>query len=158
MNVDFKSLQFANNEWGQLVLTLPDGTRHAGVEPIRCFPLSDPDHLIAILDAEGRELINIPSVEVLNPDARGIVSRELTEREFVPSIRRIVVTSAPNPPCQWTVDTDRGQTSFQLESDDDIRRSGSGGAVVCDSNGIRYKIPDIGKLDASSQRTIRRLI
>ena len=158
MNTDFAELTFRKNEWGQLVLSLPDGTEHPGVEPVRCFPLSDPDRAIAIIDSEGRELFNLPNLYALNPPARDIVRRELAEREFVPVILRIAAVSAPFPPCRWDVETDRGSTSFQLESDDDIRRLGSHGTVIADSHGIRYKIPDIGGLDSFSQRTIRRLI
>ncbi len=158
MTTDHSEVNFRKNEWGQLVLRLVDGTEHPGVEPVRCFPLSDPERTIAVLDTEGRELLNLPSLDVLNPAAREIVQRELVEREFIPVIRRIIATSVPNPPCRFDVETDRGSTSFQLESDDDIRRMGSSGAVIADSNGIRYKILDIGALDAHSQRIIRRLI
>ncbi len=154
----FSELTFHRDAWGQLVLSLPDGTRHSGVEPVRCFPLSDPMHAIALLDAEGREIFNLPSLDVLAPAARDILQRELAEREFVPVIRRIVATSSPNPPCRWDVDTDRGRTSFQLESDDDCRRLGPHAVLIADSNGIRYSIPDIDRLDAGSQRIVRRLV
>ena len=156
--ISFPELTFHRNAWGQLVLSLPDGTRHSGVEPVRCFPLSDPTHAIALLDAEGREILNLTSLDVLSPAARDILQRELAEREFVPVIHRIVATSAPNPPCRWDVETDRGRTSFQLESDDDCRRLGPHGVLIADSNGIRYSITEIGKLDASSQRIVRRLV
>lgn len=157
-NENFAGLEFHTDEWGQLVLTMPDGTRHAGIEPVRCFPLTAPDRLIALLDAGGRELVNLPSLDVLAPAARDVIRRELVEREFIPVIRRIVATSVPNPPCRWDVETDRGFASFQLESEDDIRRLGEDGAVLADTNGIRYRIPEIGRLDARSQRMIRRLI
>ena len=158
MTAEFADLNFRKNEWGQLVLSRQDGIEHPGVEPVRCFPLTDPDRSIAILDDEGRELINLPSLEVLNPNAIEVLRQELAEREFVPAIRQITAASSPNPPCSWDVKTDRGRTRFQLESEDDIRRLGSDGAVIADSNGIRYKVLDIGSLDAHSQRIIRRLI
>ena len=156
--ISVSELTFHRDTWGQLVLTFPDGTQHSGVEPVRCFPLSDPTHAIALLDAEGREILNLPALDVLAPAAHDILQRELTEREFVPVIQRIVATSAPHPPCRWDVDTDRGRTSFQLESDDDCRRLGPQGVLIADSNGIRYLIPEIGRLDASSQRIVRRLV
>ncbi|MBC8114511.1 MAG: DUF1854 domain-containing protein, partial [Candidatus Saccharimonas sp.] len=78
--------------------------------------------------------------------------------EFVPVIQRIAATSALHPPCRWDVETDRGRTSFQLESDDDCRRLGPQAVLIADSNGIRYSIPDIDQLDASSQRIVRRLV
>jgi ATP-binding cassette subfamily B protein len=158
VKIDFSELRFSRNEWGQLVLSLPGGVEHHGVEPVRCFPLTDPSGAIALLDTEGRELFNLPGFDVLDPSARDALQRELIEREFMPVIRRIITTSTANPPCRWEVDTDRGQTGFQLESEDDVRRLGPKGAIVADSNGIRYKIPDIDELDASSQRIIRRLV
>jgi hypothetical protein len=154
-NIQYSKLRFHHDEWGQLVLTLADGSLRAGIEPIRCFPLSDPARTIALLDAEGHELLNLPNLDVLDSAARDVLQRELAAREFVPVIRRIVATNAPNPP---VVETDRGQTSFQLESDDDCRRLGEQGAVIADSNGIRYSIPDISRLDAASQRILRRLV
>lgn len=151
-------LVFHRDDWGQLVLTLPDGTLYAGIEPVRCFPLTDPAHSIALLDADGGEILNLPSLDVLNPAARDTLQQELVEREFVPVIQRIVSTSTPNPPCRWEVETDRGRTSFQLESDDDCRRLGTAGALIADANGIRYAIPDISRLDTASQRIVKRLV
>lgn len=156
MTINFADLNFTKNGWGQLVLSLPDGTTYQGIEPIRCFPLSDPTRTIALLDAEGSELFNLPDLEALNPAAREFLRRELTEREFIPVVERILSTSASSTPCRWEVQTDRGLTSFQLESDDDIRRLGTDSVIVADSNGIRYKIPDVNVLDAHSQRIVRR--
>lgn len=157
-SICYDKLTFERDLWGQLVLSLPDGTQHAGVEPVRCFPLSNPTHAISLVDCDGHEILNLPTLDVLSPVARDVLHRELAEREFVPNIQRVVSTSAPNPPCRWDVETDRGRTSFQLESDDDCRRIGSQGVVIADSNGIRYLIPDINRLDSSSQRVIRRLV
>jgi Domain of unknown function (DUF1854) len=155
---DFSKLQFDRDQWGQLVMTGPHGMKHASIEPVRCFPLSDPNHAIALLDADGRELFNLPSLDVLSTSAREILQRELTEREFVPIIRSILSTSTPNPPCRWEVETDRGRTSFQLESDDDCRRLSPNGVLIADSNGMRYRIPDIALLDATSRRIVRSLV
>ena len=156
--ISYDKLTFEHDPWGQLVLSLPDGTKYAGVEPVRCFPLTNPTRAIALLDGEGREILNLPTLDVLAPAARDVLQRELAEREFVPVIQRIVATNTPHPPCRWDVETDRGRTSFQLESDDDCRRLGPQAVLIADSNGIRYSIPNIDQLDASSQRIVRRLV
>ena len=155
---DLTRLTFHRDAWGQLVMVMPDGTEHLGVEPIRCFPLSDRAHAIALLDGNGHEIFNLPSLESVSSAARDILEYELAEREFVPVIQRIVATSAPNPPCFWDVETNRGRTRFQLESDDDCRRLGPTSVLSADSNGIRYSIPNIEQLDAFSRRIIRRLV
>lgn len=154
----FDRLAFERDCWGQLIMVLADGTRCVGVEPIRCFPLTDPENSIAIIDSEGHELLNLPSLGVLSPAAQEILRRELADREFVPTIQRILSTSTPNPPCRWEVETDRGRTAFQLESEDDCRRLGANGALIADSNGVRYSISNIDSLDAASQRIVRRLV
>ena len=42
------------NPHGHLVLTLPDGTRHEGVTPVRAFPLSDADGPFSLVGADGK--------------------------------------------------------------------------------------------------------
>ena len=158
VDTNFAGLSFRKNEWGQLVLVMPDGAEHPGIDPVRCFPLTDPDHVIALLDPEGKEVICLPSLEVLNPESREFIRRELAERDFVPVIQKIMTTSAPYPPCIWNVETDRGKISFHLESEDDIRSLGKSGIVIADSNGIRYKILDISKLDSTSRRIVRQVV
>ena len=158
VDTNFAGLSFRKNEWGQLVLVMPDGIEHPGIDPVRCFPLTDPDHVIALLDPDGKEVICLPSLEVLNPESREFIRRELAERDFVPVIQKIMTTSAPYPPCIWNVETDRGKTSFHLESEDDIRSLGKSGIVIADSNGIRYKILDISKLDSTSRRIVRQVV
>jgi hypothetical protein len=152
------ALKFDRDDWGRLVVVLENGKRYVGVEPVRCFPLSDPSNSIALLDADGREIVTLPSLDALNLEAQKVVENELAMREFVPVIKRVVSTTNPNPPCRWSVETDRGSTSFQLESEDDIRKLGSDSVLIVDSNGIRYSIPQIKQLDAATQRIVHRLV
>lgn len=158
MTIDTEGMTFDRDQWGQLTLTFADGQRHVGIEPVRCFPLSDPLKSIALLDAEGHELLTLPNFDGLNPAARQFLETELASRDFVPIIERILATSNPHPPCQWVVKTDRGETKFDLESEDDVRKLGPHRILVADSNGIRYVIPDLRQLDAASKRIVQRLV
>ena len=151
-------LNFDCDAWGRLVLTLEDGQKHVGVEPVRCFPLSDPQKSIAVIDADGHELLTLPDIDSLNSAARQVLESELAARDFVPAINRIISASNPNPPCLWTVQTDRGETRFQLESEDDVRKLGPHRVMIADSNGIRYTIPDVREMDAFSRRIVQRLV
>jgi hypothetical protein len=156
--IDITSATFDRDQWGQLTLTLADGQCHVGIEPVRCFPLSDPFKSIAILDANGHELLTLPSLDSLSPAARQFVEKEIAARDFVPVIERITSTSNPHPPCRWSVKTDRGETNFHLESEDDVRKLGPDRVLIADSNGIRYLIPDLRQLDAASKRIVHRLV
>lgn len=154
---DLNELSFDRDAWGRLTLRLADGQTISGVEPVRCFPLSDPEKAIALLDSEGHEVLTLPDLDSLSHHSREIVQAELASRDFVPVIQRVISTTNPSPPCVWIVDTDRGRTSFQLESEDDVRKLGPHRVMVADSHGIRYSIPDVRRLDAHSQRIVQRL-
>jgi hypothetical protein len=50
------SLQLYRDDHGRLVLRLPDGTAHAGVLPVRAFPLAAPDDGLSLVGSDGHEL------------------------------------------------------------------------------------------------------
>lgn len=144
--------------WGQLVLIDADGGQHVGVEVVRAFPLSDPHQGIAICDAQGRELVWLADLDGLPAPLATQIEEELAKREFVPIIRRIIKVSAPVEPSEWEVETDRGRTSFVLNSEDDVHELDERRALITDAHGIRYLIPDIGQLDANSRRLLERYL
>ena len=143
---------------GRLVLVDADGVRHAGVEAVRGFPISDPDHWISICDAEGCELATVEDVSALQSEARRALEDDLARREFVPVIHRIVGTPTDSEPAQWEVETDRGPTRFIVKSSDDVRRLGPQRALIVDAQGIRYLIDDLNRLDPASQRILERYL
>jgi hypothetical protein len=147
-----------HDAWGQLVLIDADGRQHAGVEVVRAFPLSDPHHSIAICDARGRELVWLDDLDALPPPLAQQIGEELAKHEFVPIIRRILKVSAPVEPSEWEVETDRGRTSFVLNSEDDVHELDEHRALITDAHGIRYLISDIGQLDATSRRLLERYL
>ncbi len=144
--------------WGRLVLVDHEGVSHAPVEPVRGFPISDPDHWISICDSEGRELIVVRDLAALAPATRAVLEKDLARREFVPLIRRILRVPADTEPSEWEVETDRGCTRFLLNSGDDVRRLGPHRAQIIDSQGIRYLVDDVRQLDARSRRIIENLL
>jgi hypothetical protein len=148
----------SHDAWGRMVLVDAQGVRHIGVEPVRAFPISDPDHWVSICDAEGRELVCVEDLAKLEPALRQMLVEDLARHEFVPVIQTILGVSADADPSHWEVETDRGRTSFLLNSEDDIRRLGPHKALVIDAQGIRFLIPDIRKLDASSRRLLERYL
>ena len=143
---------------GRLVLTPPGGAPVAGVTPVRCFPFSAPSERISFLDAEGRELFCLESLDRLLPEERALVERELARREFIPVVRRIRSISPGAEPTIWQVETDRGEARFTLPSEDNVRRLGEHGALVADAHGVRYRVPDLRRLDAHSPRLLARYI
>lgn len=146
--------RLGKDAWGRLTARGPVGLEEIGVIPIRLFPLSDPEKWIALLDHAGRELVVIDDPRNLDGPSLQLLEEELTRREFVPVIERIVWVSGNSEPCSWEVETNRGRTEFVLKSDDDIRRLGPASVLIVDSHGIRYLIPNRHNLDPYSRRVI----
>jgi hypothetical protein len=148
----------ANDAWGRLVLIDSQGMRREGVEPVRAFPLSDPDRWVAICDATGAELAFVDDLKLLSPAVREVLDEALARRDFVPVVERIVRVSVDADPSEWEVITDRGITRFLLTSDEGLRRLGPFEAMLIDTHGTRYLIPDIRRLDAASRRLLERFL
>jgi hypothetical protein len=142
--------------FGQLVLTDADGRQWSGVEPARAFPISCAEEWISLCDAEGHEVLCVRNFDELPPDLRSMLEEELSRREFVPLIKSILRVADDTDPSEWEVETDRGTTTFLLDSEDDVRRLGPYRALFIDTHGIRYLIPDMRKLDAHSRRIMDR--
>jgi hypothetical protein len=154
--LDSISLQY--DSFGRLVLTDSSGRRHVGVEPIRAFPLSDSQHWISICNVEGVEVLWIEDLAGMPPAERKILEEEFRRREFMPVIQRIVSVSSNTDPSQWDIETDHGRTEFLLKSEDDVRRVGPRGAILVDSAGMRYLVPDTHRLDSASRRVLERYL
>jgi hypothetical protein len=154
LNSDF-SLE--RDAWGILVMILADGRRIAGVEPARAFPISGPEGFFSICDAEGHEVVYVENASSLSPEVRRIIEEELSRSEFVPVVIRIEQVISDSDPSEWRIITDRGPTTFLMEdTDNDVRRLGSGRILLVDTHGIRYLIPNQQRLDAASRRILDR--
>jgi hypothetical protein len=157
-NGPIRGFRLEHDAWGSLVLVDSDGERHAPVEPVRGFPISAPDRWISICDFQGRELVSVEDAGALAPEVRQVLSNDLTRREFVPLVRRIVNVPADAEQVPWEIETDRGPTRFVLNSGDDVRRLGPHRALIIDAQGIRYLVDDVRQLDPASRRIIERFL
>jgi len=148
----------SRNGFGRLVLTTQDGVAHEGVVPVRAFPIGAPDDGIGMISADGRELAWIPRLDRLPSALRALIEEELATREFMPEIRRIISVSTFATPSEWTVQTDRGQTSMVLRGEEDIRRLLGNTLMISDSHGIHYLIRDLMALDKHSRKLLDRFL
>jgi len=144
--------------FGRLVLIDAEGTRHVDVTPVRAFPTTDPQHFISIVSAEGHELVCLADLKDVPQNTREMIEADFRDREFAPVIRRIKNVSALAEPSEWTVETDRGQARFVLETDSDVRRIDRNRAVIFDAHGTRYAIDDLNRLDTHSRRYLERYL
>ncbi|MDF1485935.1 DUF1854 domain-containing protein [Ramlibacter sp. H39-3-26] len=144
--------------FGRLDLTLADGTRHAGVVPVRAFPLAAPDEGLSFVGPAGHEVLWVARLARLPAPARALVEQELALREFMPTITRIAGVSGFSTPSTWRVETDRGPTEFVLKAEEDIRRLPQGRLLIAGAQGVHYLIADARALDRPSRKLLGRFL
>lgn len=153
------TFQLHRNAHGRLVLTLADGSEHAGVLPVRAFPLAAPEEGLSLVGASGQELLWIDRLADLPAQLRRLLQEELAAREFVPTIQRIHSVSGFSTPSTWQIDTDRGPTQLVLKAEEDIRRlPGRTALLIADSHGVQYAVQDVRALDKESRRLLERFL
>lgn len=150
------SIELHINEAGHLALIDATGAKHENVRPLRLFPLTDPEHWIAIQDAKGHELACIEDPAVLPEPYRQALQAALAKRVFVPVIHAIHHITRANNGYDWHVATDRGLTTFRIETDESIQTLGGTRLVIIDNHNTRYLIPDLRALDRDSRRKLER--
>ncbi|MCO5101040.1 MAG: DUF1854 domain-containing protein [Burkholderiaceae bacterium] len=152
------AFSLSRDAFGRLVLREADGSCHAGVVPVRAFPISAPDDGVSLLGTDGRERLWIEHLSALDDAPRDLVEEELAAREFVPQIRTIHRVSSFFTPSTWYVATDRGETSFVLRGEEAIRRLTRNMLLIADENGVHYLVRDVDALDPASRKLLDRFM
>ncbi|APW48355.1 hypothetical protein RA876_10235 [Rhodoferax antarcticus] len=150
--------QLMRNPFGRLVLTTPSGEVVEGVVPVRAFPIQAPEDDISLVHTDGHEVAWIDQLSEVPEPAQSLIRQELQSREFMPTILSIISVTSFSTPCTWRVTTDRGDTSFVLRGDEDIRRVGPTILLVTDSHGIQFLIRDASNLSRESRKILDRFL
>jgi len=154
--MDTTEFELSRNSFGKLKLTV-NGEVHEGVVPVRAFPIQTPEDNISMVCTDGREVAWINRLRDLSQPVRDLILNDLSGREFVPVISDIVAVSSFSTPCTWTVKTDRGETSFVLRVEEDIRRIGED-LLVTDNHGINYLIRKPATLAKAARKILDRFL
>ena len=144
--------------FGQWVLHMQGGAQHAPVTALRAYPVTAPNGGVALMDAEGHELIWVDALSDLPPDLQSRVLQALSEREFLPVIDRLESVSSFATPSTWTVQTDRGTARFLLKGEEDIRRLTGTVLLINDADGVQYMIRDLAAMDKHSRKLLDRFL
>lgn len=148
----------SRDSFGKLNLIDANGVLHEGVSPVRAFPIQAPEEGLSLVNSDGKEVAWLDRISDLSPEMADVVREELAGREFMPEIKRVVDVGSYACPSTWTVETDRGETSFVLRGEEDIRRIGSVSLLVSDSHGIHFLIRDQFALDKHSKKILDRFL
>ncbi len=157
-STDAATIALHVDAFGRLVLQMPGAAPVVDVAPVRCFPFTSPSERVSLCDEQGHEVACIADLADLRPDVRALIEQELARREFIPIIVRILDISQGSEPTTWRVLTDRGESRFVLTSEDHVRRLGTRGVLITDADGVRYRVPDSGSLDAHGSNLLKRYL
>lgn len=152
------NFSLTRNKFGRLTITAADGQTYEDVSPVRAFPIQAPNEGISIVCGDGREVAWIEKLADLPEAIRKLVEDELQSSEFMPEISRIADVTSFATPCTWHVTTDRGDTSFVLRGEEDIRRIGRNMLLIADTHGIHFLVRDLLGLDKHSRRILDRFL
>jgi Domain of unknown function (DUF1854) len=150
--------QLERDAFGRLVLTDVEGVRHVGVVPVRAFPLTAPDDGISLVGTDGRELVWVERIADLPAPLRTLLDEDLVARDFAPTLLKLHRVSSFGVPSTWQVNTDRGETSFVLKAEEDIRRLEGGALLIASAHGVQFRIPDVRALDRASRKLLERFL
>lgn len=150
--------ELSRNSFGRLVLTDAQGQDHVGVTPVRAFPLSAPGEGLSLVGPDGHELAWIDKLDQVPESARSLVQEDLAVREFMPQIEQLISVSSFATPCSWRVRTDRGELSFVLKAEEDIRRLPGGGLLISSAEGLQLAVRDRFALDRPSRKLLDRFL
>lgn len=118
----------------------------------RCFPLTNAERFVSLVDARGHELVCIEEPAALRADSRRALETALGETELLPRVERIESLREEATQSSWRVVTDRGRRAFVVDQEDHIRRLADGRHLITDQHGMRYVLPRLEQLDPVSRK------
>lgn len=156
MSLPFRDLH--RDAFGKLVLTDLQGDAHIGVTPVRAHPISAPDEGLSLVGSHGHEMAWVERLADLPEAPRQLIEAELRQREFHPTLLKLLEVNTFSTPSQWTVETSAGPWQFVLRSEEDIRRLEAGRLLITTSHGVQVQVPDRWALDRHSKRLLERFL
>jgi catechol 2,3-dioxygenase-like lactoylglutathione lyase family enzyme len=121
---------------------------------MRAFPMSDPEHFVALLDGDGNEVELIQDLALLPSRPRELLLGELEKSYFLPELVRVLEITDDFGIQRWEVETDRGPRVFEVRGREDLRWVHPGHLLVRDVDGNRYEVKRFEDLDSTSRLKI----
>jgi hypothetical protein len=132
-----------------------DGEDKKRISLHRALPVSSPGTFICILDAEGKEIGIIRSLEGFGAEQTGLVNREIAMRYFTPTVERITSSKEKMGYVYFDLVTSAGKKSIAIKDvTKSIRQLDEKRLLILDVDGNRFMIPNLPELDRGSMKHI----
>ncbi len=142
---------------GPIRLTVEEDRSVLRVHALRAFPLSHPDQMVHLF-AGGKDgaVGMLEDIGALAASDRRALEECLRRDRILPEVKRIHSAEERRHLVFWTLETDRGMTSFDMDKVyENVRRQPAGDVVLTDVVGNRYHVyPEA--LDAASREILER--
>jgi hypothetical protein len=158
MSANLIHFQFDQAPSGRWFYISAEGQQHDNVMAVRSFPVASPNEGIAIVDADGKELLWIAHLNALSEAVRAKILMAMNQREFMPEILKLYGVSGFIAPSTWDIETDRGRTKLLLKGEEDIRRLSGKVMLVTDGHGVQFLIRDMSQMDRQSRKLLDRFL
>ncbi len=143
-------LEIAPDDTLRAVIEGDRGSRN--VQVLRAFPLSAPDQHIVLRDGAGKELGVIERLSMVDEPRQTLLKQALDRYYFLPRIVKINALAERYGAAVWDVETDRGpiviNTSHLIDA---LTEMENGLFILRDSEGNRYEISEVEKMDEPSR-------
>jgi hypothetical protein len=150
------SIEARLNNRNELVLTIGEDT-YENVRLIRCFPRSDKQRHIAVVDADDNEIGIIEDLAKCRPETRQLLEKLLDIAYHIPQIKKINKITMRGFIPVWNVETDRGHHVFELRSRRELVKIDDR-ILLRDADGNNYEIENYKALDKHSRALIEQEI
>ena len=158
MSTQLMNIQFDQGPSGRWYYVSAQGQQYDHAMAVRSFPVAAPEEGIALVDGDGKELLWIPHLDMLNDAVRARVLKAINQREFMPQILKLYGVSEFLTPSTWDIETDRGRTSLLLKGEEDIRRLSASVLLVTDGHGVQFLIRNLAQMDRYSRKLLDRFL
>ncbi len=136
-------------------LILKDGTVYEDLEPRKLFPITNHTMYITLLDRHEKEVGYIRDLEEMDEESRRAIEGCFNEYYMIPRIKKVLKCVDKFGVLKWTVETDRGEITFDIRNrHSDIKHLRGNRVMIRDSNDNRYEIPDVQNMDSHSNRLL----
>jgi hypothetical protein len=152
-------IRLTRHSTGRLQLHIRDERTYIQVRVARAFPLSEPDRYIGLLDGRDRSIGFLKGLEGLDDASQALIEEALQNRYFMPIITHIEKLKEEFGVVYCYVGTNHGAREFVVRGlRDNLEERGPGEFLITDTDGNRYRIPDVAQLDPHSRGQIELFI